>query len=103
MGNITLPPVKNTLPDLVNKRDTDERKISAVINKGGSPTRAPVSLTAFKNFNIRILENELERINQLRELRPKGRGQKRPGISLHDWIIEAIQEKLEKESRKYNT
>lgn len=103
MGNITLPPVKNPSPDLVTKRGTDEKKISAVINKGGSPTKAPVSLTAFKNFNIRILEVELEKINRLRELRPKGRGLKRPGISLHDWIIEAIQEKLERESRKYNT
>ena len=55
----------------------------------------------FKNFNIKILESELETINELREKRPKQRGQKRLGISLHDWIVEAVQEKIDSERKKY--
>ena len=32
---------------------------------------------------------------------PKARGQKRLGISTHDWIVEAIHEKIEAEQKKY--
>ncbi len=105
MAKIKLPPKKET-PAAPVKAETNasEKKIQAVINKGGSVIQAddPPKEDTFKNFNIRILESELQAINQLREKRPKARGQKRSGISLHDWIIEAIQEKTEREKKKFS-
>lgn len=80
-----------------------EKRISDIINKGGSTTKAtePSDPDKLKNFNIKILESELQTINELRQKRPKARGQKRLGISLHDWLIEAIKDKIEKEKKKF--
>ena len=46
-------------------------------------------------------DEELAQINELRALRPKPRSGKRLGVSIHDWIVEAIQEKIEREGRKF--
>lgn len=74
-----------------------DKKLKDFIGQGGQvKTEAPESTEpeAFKNFNIKILESQWEAINKLREKRPKPVGQKSPGISLHNWILEAIAEKL---------
>lgn len=102
MSKFTLPnkknqeaPVKKTAPDL------SEKKISAIINKGGSSTKIEsIELVdELKNFNIKILNSELKAINALREKMPRPRG-KRLSISLHDWIVAAIQEKIARDSKK---
>ncbi len=80
-----------------------KKKQDAFINKGGKPvneTTAPSEEQVLKNINISLLESELKKINELRDKRRKPRGRK-IAISLHDWIIEAIQEKIQKESRKF--
>lgn len=100
MAKIQLPPKKDEQItfDTIGQNG-NEKKISAVINKGGSITKQVVTEqnVILKNFNIKILESEIKSINELREKRPRLRGQKRLGISLNDWIIEAIQEKIEYE------
>ena len=105
-SNITLPPKKNeisTVSDLLSDAKR-EKKISEIINKGGSPTKIEEALSdSFKNFNIKILESELASINRLRDKRPRARNHKRPGITIHDWIIEAIKEKIDRETKKLNT
>ncbi len=102
MSKFTLPPKKQDIENTIKKTSSiiDEKKISDVINKGGSITKKNSSKEAvFKNFNIKILESELNSINELREKFPKPRG-KRIGISLHDWIIAAITEKINRDNRK---
>jgi hypothetical protein len=56
---------------------------------------------ALKGMNIKLLPAEIKAIHQLRAQRPGARGRKRLAISLHDWIIEAVQEKIEREQKKY--
>jgi hypothetical protein len=102
MAKIQLPPKKDEKPAPVKAIKTNEKKIRDVIGKGGSTTKSaegPDQEQVFKNFNIKILDSEIQTINELRERRPKARGQKRMGISLHDWIIEAVQEKIERERK----
>lgn len=104
-SNITMPPKKkDTGTDSSQQGDiASEKKINDIINKGGSTTKKEeLEEDTFKNFNIKILKSELESINTLRQKRPKTRSQKRPGISTHDWIIEAVKEKIERENKKYN-
>lgn len=88
-----------------------ERLAEAFISKGGksivsSPvtraTRGRVSEQsdpeAKIGITVKLLVKERDEINQLRKGRPT-----RAHVSLHDWIIEAVQEKLKKEGTKYNT
>lgn len=79
-----------------------KKKQDAFINKGGKPVNEtePSDQQILKNINVSLLESELKKINELRDKRRKPRGRK-IAISLHDWIIEAIQEKIQKESRKF--
>lgn len=103
-SKIALPPHKDAI--LQEEKRTapkaDEKKIKEVINKGaGIPQEVlPQETDKLKNINIRIFESELQTIRNLRERRPKPRG-KRLAISVHDWIIEAIQEKIERERKSY--
>lgn len=102
-SKIALPPRKDNNPEEVQKpvSKVSERKIEEVIKKGGSTTRTTsVEEDRMKNININILESELRMIRSLREMRPKPRG-KRLAISAHDWIIEAIQEKIQRERKTY--
>ena len=80
-----------------------KKKQDAFINKGGKPVNqtVPSDKQVLKNINVSLLESELKTINELRDKRRKPRGRK-IAISLHDWIIEAIQEKIQKESRKFS-
>ena len=97
-SNITLPPQKKIV--LPAAPIADEKKINAIINKGGSTTKAQSeTCDAVKNFNIKLLSSELDAINELRNKMPKPRG-KRIAISLHDWIVAAINEKLERDREK---
>lgn len=101
-SNITLPPQKKNAPELA--AIADEKKISAIINKGGSTTKANSEVgDVVKNFNIKLLGSELDAINDLRNKIPKRRGLKRPGISLQEWIIAAINEKIERDKETNNT
>lgn len=102
MSNFTLPPKKSANETSEKKAaSVSEKKISDLINKGGGVIKKDTndSTPVFKNFNIKILESELDAINALREKLPKLRG-KRSAISLHDWIVTAIQEKIVRDSRK---
>jgi hypothetical protein len=46
------------------------------------------------------MSSEMETIKELRNKRPVIRGRKIT-ISLHDWIVEAVQEKIEREKKQY--
>lgn len=96
MVNFSPPPKKAASNE---KKSASEKAIAQVINKGGKPTKTENAKDSFKNFNIKLLESEIDTINELRELRPRNRNGKRLGISLHDWLIEAVQEKIKRDTR----
>ncbi|MHA4894972.1 hypothetical protein ACXZ1K_09480 [Pedobacter sp. PWIIR3] len=104
MSKIQLPP-KRTPEIKVEERPTSrasEKKIKEIINKGGSPKQVDrPAEDKVKNFNILILESDLETIAELCDRRPKKPG-RIIGFSKKDWLLEAIQEKIDKERKKFN-
>jgi hypothetical protein len=93
--SITTPRKREPISNIT--KVADEEKIRAIINKGGSPTGDISNNEEIKQINIKLLSKEVESIKWLREKRPKARGAKRLAISLHDWIVEAINEKIERD------
>ncbi|GAB3282807.1 hypothetical protein GCM10027347_59300 [Larkinella harenae] len=91
----TLPPQR--------KRQPTEAEIESVILKGGSTIQeaAPDTDDAVKHFNVRLTAGTLKTIEGLRTKRPRRLGSRKPGISTHEWMIEAVLEKIEREKRKY--
>lgn len=80
-----------------------EKKLQDFINGGGAPTKKGIEESSegvTKSIKLVMTADEMETIKQLRDKRPAPRSRKIP-ISVHDWVIEAIQEKIERESRKY--
>ena len=106
MGNITLAPVRKAHENNVKSNASlkiPEHKIAEVISKGGSPTKydETSNVNEIKQINIRLLTSEVNAIRELREKLPKSnRGGKRLSISLHDWIVEAVQEKIKRDVKK---
>lgn len=79
-------------------RTKKKKDIEEIINKGGSSIqdhRKATTADEIKRMTLRLFTDLGDRINALREHR-KG-SQK---VSLHGWIIEAIEEKLERDERK---
>lgn len=103
MSKIQLPPKRNQSDTQEDKPapKISEKKIQDIINKGGSPTKSaePV-VDRVKNFNLSVLESDLDIIGKLCNQRPK-----KPGrviaFSKKDWLLEAVQEKIERERKKY--
>ena len=90
----TLPPPR--------KPKISEAEIDAVINKGGRTTKEAnvvADIETPKHINIRLTGQILSEIDQRRSKRPRKPGSPKPGISIHDWIVEAVLEKLEKEKK----
>lgn len=109
MAKLTRRPKEDSSTTAVEKSDRDvDRMADAFINKGGKSfvSSAPAQVTRGRisdqsdpeakiGITVKLLVKERNAINQLREGRPT-----RSQVSLHDWIIEAVQEKLKKEAGK---
>jgi hypothetical protein len=95
------------------KKKASEAEVEKMISKGAAgkkPKIAPAVLEqlapaaekpkrnhakpGYKQINIPLLEAEIENINQLRALRPIPRGSTRLAVSIQNWIVEAVAEKL---------
>lgn len=96
---ITEAPVRPSKANSPTAKPT-EQKILDAINRGGKTAKPDTNGKGYKNFNIRIFDDEMARINALRALRPRPRRGVRLGISLQDWIIEALEEKIQREEKK---
>jgi hypothetical protein len=95
----TLPPTR--------KKVATEAEIEAVINKGGSTTKSkaeklPDDENTVKFFNLRLTSGVLKKIEELRAKRPRKLASPKLGISTHDWMLEAIEEKMQREAKKYS-
>lgn len=76
-----------------------EADIERVILKGGSTPKEELPEETPKHINIRLTEGILRRIDALRSRRPRRVGSPKMGISLRDWIAEAVLKQLEEEER----
>lgn len=109
MAKLTRRPKEDPSTAAVEKSDRHVDRIAdAFINKGGKSlvSNTPAQVTRGRTsdqsdpeakigITVKLLVKERNAINRLREERPT-----RSQVSLHDWIIEAVQEKLKKEAGK---
>ncbi|SKC19623.1 hypothetical protein [Dyadobacter psychrophilus] len=88
------------------KKKVSEQQIEAVVNKGGKTTVESKSesadLNSTKSIKLIMTVDEMEKIKELRDKRPARSRSRKISISVHDWVIEAVQEKIERERRKYS-
>lgn len=92
---LTLPPQRN------KKKEPTEAQIEAIINKGGTPTSAETNdPNTLRHVSARVTDEVIRQIDALRAQRPRKMGSPKMGVSLRDWIVEAILEKLERDSKK---
>lgn len=101
---VSAPPRKRETPASIDGPQTikeQEKKIDEIINRGGSTIGKAEPQQQVKNFNIKIMSGQLATVDQLRAKRPRKPTSPKLGVSLQDWIIEAIEEKIEREKKKY--
>ena len=90
-------------PPRRNKQPT-EAEIEAVINRGGAAAKleaTPDTMDEMRHISARLPESFIREIDTFRAARPRKMGSPKLGISLRDWIVEAIQEKMDRERKKY--
>lgn len=93
-----LPP---TLPAALSNPAMQE-----MISKGGSvleplvpaPAKSEPVEDKLKSFTFKIYESELAQIRAIQDSLPK-----RDRISIHDFVVAAVKEKIEKAAKKYNS
>ena len=99
-------------PKRVAVADVPEDRVQEIIRRGGTvaadlgrppapPVDAgessePVLIDELKNVQLRVYESTLQEIDRLRRAQARGR---RPA-SRHAWLLDAIEEKLERERRE---
>lgn len=89
--------------------DVPEDRVQEIIRRGGtvaadlgSPpvlpeeSSEPALTDELKNVQLRVYESTLQEIDRLRRAQARGR---RPA-SRHAWLLDAVEEKLERERRK---
>lgn len=81
------------------KPKLSETEIEAIIARGGAPTPSPPETDGIdrdkpKFFNVRLTVGIFQDIDALRVKRPRKPGSPKLGVSTHDWIVEAVLEKL---------
>ena len=99
MSKLSLPPQRS--------KPATEADIEAIINKGGAvavkvPASEPVQEIdpdTIRHVNTRLTEGIIRQIDALRSRRPRKMGSPKMGVSLRDWIVEAVLEKLERDSK----
>ena len=107
MNKLSLPPRpvnKSTEAKIDAER---EAKIEAIINKGGdvpdrssAPQLETTSEPKIQYVNARLTDQIISQIDALRASRPRKIGSPKLGVSLRDWVVEAVMEKLERDRRK---
>lgn len=89
-----------SIPKPVKK--VSEKKINEVLNRGLNTSKnSEVINDKAKSFSLDIMESQLKIIGDLCDKRPKKPG-RRISLSKQDWILEAVLEKIERETKKYS-
>lgn len=85
------PPQRNKQPS--------EAEIERIINKGGAvAAQADTEDDTVIHISTRLTRGIVRQIDALRASRPRKIGSPKMGISLRDWIVEAVLEKVERDS-----
>jgi hypothetical protein len=103
---VSPPPKKKTVPNSIEQstKGKKEKEIEEIINRGSTSVKSqPQEPQQIKNFNIKITAGQLLEIDELRAKRPRKPTSPKLAVSLQDWILEAIEEKVIREKRKYST
>ena len=103
---ISKPPVRKAPAAAISDQPVpDEKKIEAVINRGSTrlTTETEAETVVIKNFNIKLTSTMLRVIDELRAKRPRKPTSPKLGISTQDWLLEAINEKIMREKKKYGS
>lgn len=101
---VSAPPKRKESTDKPKQHQAtlvQEKKIEEIINRGGSPVGKTDLQEQIKNFNIKIMSGQLAAVDELRAQRPRKPTSPKMAVSLQDWIIEAIEEKIQREKKKY--
>ncbi|MCZ6680679.1 MAG: hypothetical protein O7E52_25900 [Candidatus Poribacteria bacterium] len=95
---ISTKPVRNKPRAEKNVPDVDEKEIAAIINKGGRSAAFEDSdaLDVLKRVQLRLYTSQLAEIDTA-IARLKNSRHRFPNFSRHQFLIEAISEKLERE------
>lgn len=102
---VSPPPRKKVVPDSIEQptKGKKEREIEEIINRGSTSVKGqPQEPQQIKNFNIKITAGQLTEVDELRAKRPRKPTSPKLAVSLQDWILEAIEEKVQREKKKYN-
>jgi len=102
---VSAPPKKKAGPAQTDEQQStrgQDKKIDEIINRGSTTVSQTERQEQIKNFNIKIMSGQLAAVDQLRAKRPRKPTSPKLGVSLQDWIMEAIEEKIEREKKKYN-
>ena len=96
---LTLPPTRT------KKEATSEADIEAMINRGGEvavskEANPEVDPNTVRHVNARLTEAIIRQIDTLRAARTRKIGSPKMGVSLRDWVVEAVMEKLERDTKK---
>lgn len=97
---VSAPPKKKESPAKVDEQD---KTIESIISRGSSTVvkATPPEPERIKNFNLKIMAGQLAAVAELRAQRPRKPMSPKLAISLQDWILEAIEEKIEREQETY--
>ena len=87
-------------PPLQRKNKPTEADIEKVILKGGAPPAEEADPETIRHVSARLTDGIIRQIDALRASRPRKMGSPKMGVSLRDWIVEAVLEKLERDSKK---
>ena len=101
---VSPPPKKKAAPAQTDEQQTtkgQEKKIDEIISRGSTTIGQAEPQEQIKNFNIKIMSGQLAAVDELRAKRPRKPTSPKLAVSLQDWIIEAIEEKIEREKKKY--
>jgi hypothetical protein len=102
MSKVGLPPKKEN-PKEKNIPSADERRIREVISRGSSTTRIQIDAESdtIKTIAVKLTVSTLDIIGQLCDKRTKRPGRK-IAMAKYDWIVEAVNEKIEREKHDYD-
>jgi hypothetical protein len=88
-------------PPLQRKNRLTEADIEKVILKGGAPPASEEGdPDTIRHVSARLTDGIIRQIDALRASRPRKMGSPKMGVSLRDWIVEAVMEKLERDRKK---
>lgn len=82
------------------RKQPSEAEIEKVISKGGQVAQTePEDDDAVVHINTRLTRRIVRQIDALRASRPRKMGSPKLGVSLRDWIVEAVEEKLSRDTK----